>query len=104
MVPVLAVRLLPTEANSDATTAMAARLMLGRPRAPARDCPSPQAAVPNAKARDILSTVGAAAAAALVAVAVATAVTVAMVPREARPANRLHWYITYILPYLEFIM
>ena len=95
MVPVLAVRLLPTEANSDAMTAMAARLMLGRPRAPARICPSPQAAIPNAKPRDMLSTVGVAAATvALVAVAVATAVTAAVlesvVSREACPANRLH--------------
>ena len=94
VVPVLAVTLLPTEANSDAMTAMAARLMLGRPRAPARNCPSPQAAIPNAKARDMLSTVGAAATAALVTVAVATAVTVAVlefvVSREACPAKRLH--------------
>ena len=75
---VCAVTLLPTEAKSDATTAMAARLMLGSPEAPAKNCPSPQAAMPNAKARDMLSTVGAAATAALVATAVVTAVTVAV--------------------------
>lgn len=86
--------LLPTEANSDATTAMAARLMLGRPTAPARNCPTPQATIPNAKAREMLSTVGAAATAALVAAAAVTAVTVAVldsvVSWEACPANRLH--------------
>ena len=94
VVSVLAVRILPTEANSDATTAIAARLMLGRPRVAARNCPSPQAAMPNAKARDMLSTEGAAATAALVAVADVTAVTVAVldvvVSRDACPANRLH--------------
>ena len=66
----LAVRLLPTEANSDATIAMAARLMLGRPTAPAKNWPSPQAAMPNAKARDILSTLGAAAIGLLVTAAI----------------------------------
>lgn len=94
-VPLVVAILLPAEANSDATTAMAARLMLGRPRAPARNCPSPQAAIPNAKAREMLSTVGTAATAMLVAVAAVTAVTVAvvldsMVLRDACPANRLH--------------
>ena len=66
----LAVRLMPTEANNEATIAMAARLMLGRPTAPAKNWPSPQAAMPNAKARDILSTLGAAATTLLVTAAV----------------------------------
>ena len=63
---VAAVTLLPTEANSDATIAMAARLMLGRPTAPAKNWPSPQAAMPNARAKDMLSTLGAAETAAFV--------------------------------------
>ena len=89
---VLTVTLLATEANSDAITAMAARLMLGRPTDPARSWPSAQAAMPNAKARDMLSTVGAAATASLVAVALVVAVTSAvlklLVSIDACPATQ----------------
>ena len=59
-------------------TVMAARFTLGSPTAFAKSSPSPHAATPNAKARDMLSTVGAAAIAAVVAVALAAAVATAV--------------------------
>ncbi len=59
--PALALMLVPTDANSDATTAMAAKLMLDNPTAPARPSPNAHAATPKASASAMLSTVGEAA-------------------------------------------
>ena len=76
--PLLVLMLVPTEANSDATTAMAAKLMLGRPRAPANPSPTKHAATPKASASDTVSTVGGAATAVDVTAALAVASTVPM--------------------------
>lgn len=56
--PALALMLVPTDANSDATTAMAAKLMLDSPTELARPSPNAHAATPKASASATLSTVG----------------------------------------------
>ena len=78
LVLLLEVTALPTDAKTDATTAMAARLTLGNPRAAAKPSPSPQAATPKASESAMLSTVGAADTAAddALALTVATAASV----------------------------
>ena len=80
--------LLPSEANRDAMTAMAARLMLGKPTAPAKTSPSPHAAMPNARAREMLSTVGTAAttAAVVLVAAVEAAALALLASRDRSPA------------------
>ena len=78
LAPLLVLMLVPTEANSDATTAMAARLMLGRPRAPANPSPTQHAATPKASASATLSTVGEATTAVDVTFAVAVPPTVSV--------------------------
>ena len=51
-------KLLPAEANREATTAIRARLRLGSPMAPDTPSPSPHAARPKAMAKARLSAVG----------------------------------------------
>jgi len=87
--PALALMLVPTDANSDATTAMAAKLMLDIPTAPARPSPSAHAATPKASASAMLSTVGEAAMAVVETLSrtVCTAASALLAPFTMSPAK-----------------
>ena len=81
--------LVPTDANSDAITAMAAKLMLDNPTAPARPSPNAHAATPKASARAMLSTVGEATMAVVetLALTVCTAASALVAPFTMSPAK-----------------
>lgn len=87
--PALALMLVPTDANSDATTAMAAKLMLDNPTVPARPSPKAHAATPKASASATLSTVGVAAMAVVEALArtICTAASALVAPFAMSPAE-----------------
>jgi len=87
--PALALMLVPTDANSDATTAMAAKLMLDKPTALARPSPKAHAATPKASASAMLSTVGEAAMAVVetLALAVCTAAPALVAPFTMSPTK-----------------
>ena len=98
LVPSLVFILLPTDANNDATTAMAARLMLGRPKAPAKPWPRAQAATAKASASAMLSTVGEVAIA-VVMLTVATALGVLVLAASPGISPAVHEHSQQLLLY-----
>lgn len=97
--------LVPTDANSDATTAMAAKLMLDNPTKPAKPSPNAHAATPKASASAMLSTVGEAAMAVVetLALTACTAASALLSPCAMSPAKhelQQLSYITYLMSHL----